>query len=103
MSYPSVKTIENRLLVTHETALKIRTVMDGPGTHEARLKQIDEILHTHGVEYIPAGHNRRSPAISYCNTGDTYRDTCMVLHDNWLSYRFVIGNWGSIVERGDYD
>lgn len=59
---------------------------------------IDIYLNTHGVEYIPQGHDKRSPAITYCNAGDPY--TATILHVNG---RYRIGCWGDIVERGNYD
>lgn len=54
-------------------------------------------LGTFGVEYIPAGNNRRSPAIDYLNTGDPYELTLI-----YRSGRFAVGSWGDIVERGNY-
>ena len=65
----------------------------------AKLSIASEIIGACGVEYIPAGHNKRSPAIEYCNTGDTYGATLM-----YVSGRgYVVGCWGDIVERGKYD
>ena len=55
-------------------------------------------LGTFGVEYIPEGHNMRSPAIEYLNAGDTYTDTLL-----YVNGRFRVGCWGDIVERGNYD
>lgn len=55
-------------------------------------------LGTSGVEYIPAGSNRRSPEITYLNTGDSYDLTLM--HVNG---RFRLGCWGDLVERGNYE
>lgn len=54
-------------------------------------------LGTFGPEYIPQGHNRRSPAITYLNTGDCYEATILVIRG-----RFYVGCWGYIVERGNY-
>lgn len=55
-------------------------------------------LGTFGVEYIPAGSNKRSPAITYLNTGDCYDLTLM-----YVNGRFRLGCWGDIVERGNYN
>jgi hypothetical protein len=55
-------------------------------------------LGTFGVEYIPEGHNKRSPAIDYLNAGDTYETTLL-----YVRGRFSVGCWGDIVERGNYD
>ena len=51
-----------------------------------------------GVEHIPAGRNSKSPSITYVNMGDTYKTTLL-----WVNGKFRIGDWGSIVERGNYD
>lgn len=69
-----------------------------PSFHEIKMSAADEFLKTFGVEYIPAGHNSKSPAIEYCNAGDTYTTTLLFVNG---SYR--VGDWGSIVERGNYD
>jgi methylthioribose-1-phosphate isomerase len=66
-------------------------------THYA-MEIINKTLGTHGIEYIPRGHNARSPAITYCNTGDSYGTTVLLVRG---SYR--IGAWADIVERGHYD
>lgn len=60
--------------------------------------KIDSILGTHGVERIPRGRNKRSPAITYCNTGDAYGTTVL-----YVNGRFRIGSWGDLVERGNYE
>lgn len=54
-------------------------------------------LGTFGVEHTPAGNNRRSPAIDYLNTGDSYELTLM-----FINGRFRVGCWGDLVERGSY-
>lgn len=54
-------------------------------------------LGTFGVEYTPAGSNRRSPAITYLNAGDTYESTIL-----YIRGRFRVGTWGDVVERGNY-
>ncbi len=67
-------------------------------TPRKALEEIDSILNHHGIEYIPAGHNRRSPAITYSNAGDTYGATVLIVRGE-----FRLGCWGDIVERGHYD
>jgi hypothetical protein len=64
----------------------------------AKMSVASEIMEQHGVEYIPAGRGRRSPAIEYVNTGDGYNTT--LLYVSGKGYR--VGDWASIVERGDY-
>lgn len=61
------------------------------------LQKISDYLNHCGVESIPAGTNQKSPDITYVNTGESDGTTVM-----WINHRFVIGNWGSIVERGNY-
>ena len=79
------------------TAQWVGACYHAPATADIRLAIADEILGTHGVESIPAGRNRRSPAIEYCNAGDPYIPTLLRVNG---SYR--VGDWGSITERGDY-
>jgi hypothetical protein len=99
--YPSTKRIYQAFSqwITPEQARDIRQIMEGPArvNGEGRLSRIDRILKTHGVEYIAAGRNSKSPAISYCNAGDTYATTILKVNG-----RFRIGCWGDIVERGNY-
>jgi hypothetical protein len=64
-----------------------------------KLSIADEILGTHGVEYIKAGHGSKSPAIEYCNAGDPYVST--LVYVSGQGYR--VACWGDIVERGHYD
>ena len=69
------------------------------------MRTIDLVLETHGVEGIPQGHNSKSPAITYCNTGDPYMPTVMYLESqrHVSGGSFHVGCWGDIVERGNYD
>lgn len=105
MRYPSVKTIERELTsrYTHSylsprlAAKAIRETMERDSVNIA-MENINEILGLCGVECIPEGHNSKSPAIEYCNTGDTYDPTMMFINGS-----FRIGCWGDIVERGHYD
>ena len=100
MGYPSIKKLMEIKDVTPEDAKKIRAIMQGAGrvNGETRMERIDAVLGTFGVEYIPKGHNDRSPAIYYCNAGDTYAWTVLKVNG-----QFRVGCWGDIVERGDYD
>ena len=68
-----------------------------PTLQSIKLEAINDLIDGHGVEYIPAGSNHRSPAIEYVNVGDPYLDTIM-----WTRGRYVVGCWGEIVERGNY-
>jgi hypothetical protein len=64
----------------------------------AKLSIASEITECHGVEYIEQGSNDKSPSIEYVNAGDPYVPTLM-----WTRGRYVVGCWGDIVERGNYD
>jgi hypothetical protein len=126
--YPSIKTLMQIKDVSRDDAIRIRDIMrkhvplpcpcgreSDPASADAypwnvcsyyhdgrhrysRMRAIDKVLGTYGVEDIDAGHNRRSPAIRYCNTGDPYDTTVMFIRG-----RFRVGCWGDIVERGHYD
>lgn len=100
--YPSVKAIQAAFSqwLREGQAQEIRAIMEGPGRVDglSRLQRIDKILGTYGVEHIGPGRNAKSPAIHYCNTGDTYDTTILKVNG-----RFRIGCWGDIVERGNYE
>jgi hypothetical protein len=63
-----------------------------------KLDTASYLTHGCGVEYISRGHNAKSPSIEYVNHGDPYKVTLM-----WTRGRYVVGCWGDIVERGNYD
>jgi hypothetical protein len=115
MGYPSINTLL-RIGISKEQCKEIRSILTGkvnpdeyceewinecyhrPGLHELKMYAINMVMHGFGVEYIPAGNNRKSPAIEYVNLGDTY--TCTLMYING---QYVVGSWGSIVEMGNYD
>lgn len=95
---PSVKTLQSAFPhLSEPDVLDIRNAMLERHPSVA-MDIIDARLDTHGVEHIPQGHNRKSPAITYCNTGDTYGTTVL-----YVNGRYRVGSWGDIVERGNYD
>ena len=53
---------------------------------------------TFGVEHIPHGKNKKSPEITYLNTGETFGLTIL-----FVNGQYRLGAWGDIVERGNYD
>lgn len=124
MQLPSIKTIRDRIerpyRLPEGTAEAIRAILEcktveavcalsaaasrmfgacyyRPALQSVKLEAINDIMDGCGVEYIPAGQNRRSPAIEYVNVGDPYLTTII-----WVRRRYVVGCWGDIVERGDY-
>ena len=54
---------------------------------------IDEILRTHGVEYL-GWHKRASCDVHYCNAGEAYATTIL-----FIGGRLTVGCWGDLVER----
>jgi hypothetical protein len=117
---PSIKTLCQIKDVTPALARQIRAIMGRQvpvpcgGCHEtdstfcrfyhdgrcrpSRIKAIDRLIGTHGVEYVPRGRTQRSPAFHYCNTGDSYAATIVKIGD-----RFRVASWGDLVERGTYE
>ncbi len=101
MRYPSIKTLTAAFGA--EKAKLIRAIIEGPKRDAAgnrRLERIDEVLGNYGVEYIPRGHNTKSPALCYSNTGDPYTTTVMRVGPR---HTWRVGCWGDIAERGNYD
>lgn len=106
MSYPSVKTIMNRIHWLDKVgdpltiAKKVRGLMDGtidPLTIEntkkwSELHAINLLTKCHGVEYIHEGKTH----IAYVNTGYTYTST--IIYD-YNKQKFLVSSWGDIVER----
>lgn len=97
---PSIKSLMSKLKLDKPKAQAIKAIMDGPPivNGDGRLRRIDKILGTHGVELISAGSGSKSPEINYCNTGDPYTPTIMRVNGQWR-----IGCWDDIVEKGDYE
>lgn len=97
MRYPSVKTLMQIKDVTVEEAEHIRRLMQYQLPQTA-LRKIDEVLRTHGVEYIPSKKDgwNRAEGIDYCNSGDTYAPT--VCYDNSTG-NYRVSSWGDIVEK----
>lgn len=114
MNYPSVKTLM-QITGDRETAKIARAIIDGsvhgysiPGVREhfsrnyhpqsklqTKMEALNRILGGYGVEAIQiAGEITNSKWLDYVNMGDTYAAT--ILHYNG---RFVVGDWGSVVER----
>lgn len=116
MNLPSIKKLESafpgkgkviRTLLESSKAVNehpaviawVKQCYHEPKLHEKRLYAIDAELETHGVEYVEPGNNTRSPGFAYCNAGDTYATT--IIHID--SGRYIVGCWGDIVERGNYN
>lgn len=107
---PSVKTLKTAFpKLTDGDITQIRWTIhlaeeagfyDRPKLAWQAMRAIDRILGTYGVESIPRGRNSKSPAIIYCNTGETYGTTILCTGG---TYHFWVGSWGDVVERGNYE
>lgn len=64
-----------------------------PGVRCIRRLAVDEIIGTHGVEYL-GEHCRTGHAVYYCNAGDTYAATVL-----FRGASMRVGCWGDLVER----
>jgi hypothetical protein len=112
---PSIKTLETafptkgkvlrRLLQSasavreHPAAMaRERECYNPPSLSDLRMHALDAELETFGVEYVQGNDTRRSPSFDYCNTGDSYGVTIIRFSDG----RYRVGDWGTIVEGGNY-
>ena len=69
------------------------------GSYYKHLERLDKILNNHGVESICERDDfRGDSAISYSNAGDTYDTTLL-----YVKGKLMIGCWGDVVEKGNYD
>jgi len=117
---PSMRTLTAGLQIDGPTARIIREILQGkldpcevspaakayrdacyhpPDRYMLKLYACNEILGSHGVEYVKPGRGNRSPGFEYLNMGDTYTTTLVRIDGG--GYR--ITDWGSIVERGNYE
>jgi hypothetical protein len=56
--------------------------------------------YTHGTECIQSKYT--GTKVFYANAGDTY-DTTVMCYFSYSNTRFVLGNWGDLVETGRYE
>lgn len=108
MAVPSVKTLSrvSTFDPAEDWAKKLRNLCERfayqqPIKSDSRARYIlaeaNEITGCHGVDYIPAGNNKHSPAIWYVNAGDGYLPTLCIVRG-----RIKVAAWADIVERGNY-
>ena len=90
---PSFKALESAFTGKGRELYSILTDPRG-----GKLARCSEVLEYYGVEYIPAGTGSNAPSIHYVNSGDTYDTTILKIRGN-----YKVGNWGDIVERGNYE
>lgn len=106
MRLPSIKTLAT---ITHDMAgaMCVRRMLEDDANcslcstypHKLLAQVSHYIRKGCGTESIPKGHNAKSPAIDYVNCGDPYITTLMFV----VGRGYVVGCWGDIVERGNYD
>ena len=76
-----------------------RECYHAPTLAHCRMVALDAVAETYGIEHVRQGHNARSPAFDYLNTGETYALTLVRYSDG----RYRVASFGGIVERGRYD
>jgi hypothetical protein len=92
---PSVKTLEKQWPTKGNL---IRELLERhPAQWRMTLDLVCPVIGGFGVETIYGNGAKRNPNIHYVNMGDPYVNTIMCINGN-----YVVGNWGSIVERGNY-
>jgi len=107
VSSPLVQNLINKLGICRKDALKLKSKMKNARTYseiDATLDMANQMMNGHGVEsidrpdYIDGYYYYTS--ILYVNMGDTYSTTLMYLTDRSC---FEIGNWGSYVEKWEWE
>lgn len=101
MNIPSIKTIEDRLVVPRAMAREIRSLLERDRNGENARKTltlIEPLLVGHQTFGVESIYSTGMPSIAYINMGDTYDTTVMNVGGRW-----VIGAWGDIVEKGGYE
>lgn len=89
----SVAALQKIKDVTRDDAEKIRTIWRTIGNRKFAREQIDNVLRTHGVEYL-GQHRRSGNHVYYCNAGDTYSSTVI-----FAGLRMYVGCWGYLIEQ----
>ena len=117
MNIPSTKTLDRafpgkgktlRRLLESNAAVRehpavvelVRKCYHAPRLAYQRMTALNHEAGTYGIECVRESPNdcTSAPAFKYLNTGDTYTPTII----RWRNGRYVVCDWGSIVERGNY-
>lgn len=80
------------------TRIWYRACYGRPGITLVKMYMLNDLLEGHGVKCQSAGTNAKSPQFEYVNMGDTYDMTIMYIYGRG----FKVSDWGTIVERGNY-
>lgn len=70
-----------------------RTILESDADPEDKLRDLDRVLKTHGVEAIPP--SAQEPAFLYLNTGESYESTVMYSTGD---EKFFVSSWGDTFE-----
>lgn len=70
-----------------------------PNRELVQMYMLNDLLDGHGVEGQSAGTNAKSPSFEYVNMGDTYTATILYVYGRG----FRISDWGTLIERGNYE
>jgi len=83
----------SRTLHDPDNALaEAKRILKEGGRPDQVMRDLDELLETHGVESIPGMQSE----ILYLNTGDTYEPTILYSYDE---DKYFISDWGTLVEE----
>jgi len=81
--------------IWHSSKTTFSQCYNQPSQVELALCAINEVINGFGVEGIP-DEDYREPGVSYVNRGDSYTPT--IIHNG---QRWIVGDWGSIIEKQD--
>lgn len=93
---PSIKRLTELLRINVQQAEEIRRIIKQESRRFLwKLKAIDKILGTFGVETIALSDDR---LIYYCNAGAIYATTIVVVIQRGHSFHWTIACWGDYVK-----
>ncbi len=102
-AFPTKGKVLRRLLTSadavrqHPAAIaRDRECYNPPTLADLRMTALSAELEMYGVEYVQGRGS--SMSFEYLNAGDTYNTTIIRFRDG----RYRVGDWGTIVERGNY-
>lgn len=77
-----IKDIADPLLVSQAARDLHWRCHNPPSHHYLLMTALNDLLGTHGVEYIGSAHTTNGPPVEYLNTGDTYAATVVYYRDS---------------------
>jgi|LakMenEpi03Aug12_release.lakeMendotaPanAssembly.Ray.scaffolds.fasta_scaffold615500_1 hypothetical protein len=77
------------------------TKRQGLTSYDSMMDALESVPNTYGVESLQMRYS--STILYYANTGETYETTVLAWHNPYSQRTtFKLGNWGDLVESGDY-